>query len=249
MAPGSLSGIRVLIGLVGIGACFAAVSYAASRHQPAAAGGDGRARSWRLPRPAIGDRPAARSPSTRARFSFSVKAAGVRFECRIDGARWTACRAPVLIAGLMAGRHRFSVRAVDGRRRHGAAARFRWTVLEAKDFAIVPDLSGLGSLYPGAPPLALPLTVHNPNPAPIFVTALRVSVAADPPGCPGAGNLALVQSNASSSSPLKVDKGGAVRLPAQGVLAPTIQLRDLPVNQDACQNARFPLEFTGSARG
>jgi hypothetical protein len=38
-------------------------------------------------------------------------------------------------------------------------------------------------------------------------------------------------------------------LPAVGVAAPTIQLRDLPVNQDACQSASFPLSFSGSARG
>ena len=43
--------------------------------------------------------------------------------------------------------------------------------------------------------------------------------------------------------------GGSFRLPAQGVTTPSIQLRDLPVNQDACKNARFALEFTGSARG
>lgn len=249
MAPNGLNGFRALIGLVGVGACFAAASYAASRHQPAAAGPAGGSRPAALPKPAIGDRPEARSPSTRARFSFAVRRPGVRFECRLDAARWTACRTPVLIAGLAVGSHRFSVRAVDSRRRHGAAARFRWTVLAAKDFAIVPDLSGLSNLYPGAPPVALPLTVRNPNPARILLTALRVSVAADPPGCASADNLALVQSNASSSSPLEVPAGGSVGLPAQGVLAPTIQLRDLPVNQDPCQKARFPLEFTGSARG
>jgi len=249
VALDSLKGIRALIGLVGIGACFAAVSYAAGRRQQSpAAGARGSARAV-LPKPAIRDRPDARSPSTRARFSFTVRGPGLRFECRLDGARWTACQTPVLIAGLAVGRHRFAVRALDSRRRHSAAARFRWTVLEAKDFAIVPDLSGLPSLYPGAPPVALPLTVRNPNPAPILVTALRVAVAADPPGCPSAANLALIQSNASRSTPLEVAAGGAVGLPAQGVLAPTIQLRDLPVDQDACQNARFPLELTGSARG
>jgi hypothetical protein len=130
-----------------------------------------------------------------------------------------------------------------------ARCRSRWTVLAAKDLSIVPDLSGLSALYPGAPPLSLPLTVQNPNPAPILVTGLRVSVGADPAGCASADNLDLGQSNASPSAPLEVPAGGSVRLPAHGVLPPTIQLRDLPVNQDACKNARFPLEFTGSARG
>jgi hypothetical protein len=242
-------GFKALIWLIGIGACFAGAAFAATRHQAKPVGPDHKARSGRLPKPTLGDRPDARSPSTRARFSFSVGRPGVRFECRLDGAKWTACRTPVLIAGLAVGLHRFSVRAIDGRRRRGAPAKVRWTVLDVKDFEIVPDLSGLSSLYPGAPPVALPLTVRNPNQAPILVTGLRVAVAADPPGCAGADNLALVQSNASSSSPLEVPAGGSVRLPAGGVLPATIRLRDLPVNQDACKNARFPLEFTGSARG
>ncbi len=245
MAPG---GTKALIGLIGIGACFAGVAYAATQHQTRATGPDRKARPG-PPKPTIGDRPDARSPSTRARFSFAVRRPGVRFECRLDGARWTTCRTPVLLAGLAVGSHRFSVRAVDGRHRHGAVAKVRWTVLEAKDFEIIPDLSGLSSLYPGAAPVTLPLTVRNPNQAPILVTGLRVAVAADPPGCSGADNLALVQSNASSSSPLEVPARGSVRLPAHGVLAPAIQLRDLPVNQDTCEDARFPLEFTGSARG
>jgi len=241
-------GIRALIGLIGIGACLAGVAYAANQQQTTVAGRDRRAQSG-PPKPTIDNRPDPRSPSTRARFSFTARRPGVRFECRLDGARWTACRTPVLVVGLAVGSHKFSVRAVDGRRRHGAAAKVRWTVLEAKDFEIVPDLSGLSSLYPGAPPVALPLTLRNPNQAPILVTGLRVAVAADPPGCAGADNLALVQSNASSSSPLEVAAGGSVRLPAHGVLPPTIRLRDLPVNQDTCKDARFPLEFTGSARG
>lgn len=243
------SGLKALIGLIGIGACFAGVAYAATQHQSGSGSPDRKARSGRLPKPAIVEHPGPQSPSTRARFGFSVRRAGTLFECRLDRGRWRTCRSPTQFAGLAVGRHKFSVRAIDRQGRHGATARFRWTTLAAKDFSIVPDLSGLSALYPGAPPLALPLTVQNPNPAPILVTGLRFSVSADPAGCASADNLSLTQSNASSSSPLKVPAGGSVRLPARGVLPPTIQLRDLPVNQDACKNARFPLQFTGSARG
>jgi hypothetical protein len=249
VARSSRSGIQALIGLIGIGACFAGVAYAATQHQPGNGSPDRKTRSGRLPKPAIVEHPDAQSPSTRARFGFTARRAGTLFECRLDRGQWRTCRSPALFAGLAAGRHKFSVRAVDRKGRHGAKARFRWTTLAAKDFSISPDLSGLSDLFPGAPPVALPLTVQNPNPAPILVTGLRVSVSADPAGCASADNLALGQSNASSSSPLKVPAGGSVRLPARGVLSPTIQLRDLPVNQDACKNARFPLEFTGSARG
>ncbi len=241
------NGLGALIGLVAIGAFIVAAALAASRHGPVAAP-EGKAQAGRVPRPAIVDHPEAKSPSRSARFDFTVRTPGARFQCRLDRARWQACKPPVFFAGLTVGGHRFSVRALDGRR-HGGARRFRWTVLEAKELSILPELSGLSMLYPGAPPVTLPLTVQNPNSSPIRVTALRVSVAADPPGCPSADNLALGQSNASRSLPLKVPAGGSVRLPAQGVTAPSIQLRDLPVNQDACQNARFPLDFTGSARG
>jgi len=241
------NGAKALIGLVAIGAFFAAAALAAKKAPKP--GPRGKAPSGRASKPAITERPERRSPSTSARFDFTVRTAGSRFQCRIDRARWQACQPPVSFTGLAAGRHRFSVRALDRQQRPGAASRFRWTVLEAKDLSIVPELSGLGELYPGAPPVGLPLTVRNPNPAPIRVTALRVSVAADPPGCASADNLALGQSNASRSLPLKVPAGGSVRLPAQGILPPTIQLRDLPVNQDACKDTRFPLEFDGSARG
>lgn len=242
------SGIRALIGLIVIGACFAGVAYAAT-HRPGAGSPDRKARSGRLPKPKIGDRPDPQSPSTTARFSFTIRTPGVQFECRLDRGHWRACHPPAGFRGLTVGRHKFSVRAVDRQGRHGNAAKVRWTVLAAKDFSIAPDLSGLGALFPGAAPIALPLTVSNPNPAPILVTGLQVTVTANPPGCAGADNLALGQSSASSSSPLEVPAGGSVRLPARGVSAPTIQLRDLPVNQDACKDARFPLEFTGIARG
>ncbi|HEY8809783.1 MAG TPA: hypothetical protein VIM28_07145 [Solirubrobacterales bacterium] len=243
------SGLKALIGMIGVSACFAGVAYAATQSHGRTDSPDRKTRSGRPAKPALSEHPDAQSPSTRARFGFTARKPTARFECHLDRARWRICRSPVLFAGLTVGRHKFAVRAVDRQRRHSATARFRWTVLAAKDFSIVPDLSGLSALYPGAPPLALPLTVQNPNPAPILVTGLRVSVSADPVGCASADNLALGQSSASRSTPLEVPAGGSVRLPAHGVLPPTIQLRELPVNQDACKNARFPLEFTGSARG
>jgi hypothetical protein len=122
-------------------------------------------------------------------------------------------------------------------------------VLEPKEFSIVPRLSGLGALYPGAPPQLLPVTIVNPNPVPIFVTGLAVSATVDPNGCASAENLSLVASSASSATPVEVPANGSVSLPAPNASAPSIQLRDLPLNQDACQGARFPLSFSGEARG
>jgi hypothetical protein len=173
----------------------------------------------------------------------------VRFGCRLDGSGWRACRSPIDFKGLTSGSHTFSVRTANHRGKTSRSARFRWTLLEPRTFSIAPRLAAFSPLYPGAPPVPLPLVIENPNPVPIFVTSLRVSVIADPAGCAAAENLALSHAGASNATPLEVPASGSVSLPATDVSAPTIQLRDLPVNQDACQNVRFPLEFSGSARG
>jgi hypothetical protein len=187
--------------------------------------------------------------STSAKFGFAVRGSKPRFQCRLDGRAWTACQAPVTYSKLTVGGHSFSVRAVGARGRRGKVARLRWRVLEPMAFSIQPQLAGLGPLYPGAPAQALPLTIANPNPVPIFVTNLQVRAAADPAGCASAENLVLSGSSASSAAPLKVPAGGSASLPAPGVSAPSIALRDLPVSQDACQRAQFPLSFSGTARG
>jgi hypothetical protein len=104
-----------------------------------------------------------------------------------------------------------------------------------------------GMLMPGGSPLAIPLTLFNPNPVPIYVTSLTVAVASSPPGCSAEENLLLTQSDVSGAKPVLVPASSGVTLPAQEVSAPTIELLNLPVNQDACKNASFPLKYTGNA--
>jgi hypothetical protein len=232
----------------GMVAVLAAAAYGATRHTPIASHAALHPGGGRPPRARITEHPPRRVVSTSVRFGFAARGAP-RFECRLDGARWRSCRAPVELAGIAAGGHTFSVRAVDRRGRHGPAARFHWTRLEPKELSIEPALSGLGVLYPGAPPIGLPVVVSNPNPAPVLLTSLWVSVPTNPAGCPSAENLALGPAGVSNASPLEVPAGGSVSLPAGGVSPPTIQLRDLPVDQDACQGARFQLDFFGSAWG
>jgi hypothetical protein len=116
-------------------------------------------------------------------------------------------------------------------------------------FSIVPSLSRLPDLYPGAPPVALPLRLVNPNSVPVVVTSLRVSVRRSPAGCPSSRNLELIPSSASSKRPLRIRARGSALVPGRRITAPAIRLRNLPVNQDACRHARFPLLFTGSAHG
>jgi hypothetical protein len=193
--------------------------------------------------------PNKQATSTRARFGFTVRGRNLRFQCSLDRRGWRACRAPIVFVGLTPGEHAFFVRALDRRGRHGPAARFGWSLLAPKDFSIASQLAALEPLYPGAPPVPLPLTISNPNPVPIHVTSIRVAATADPPGCTSAANLELTPSNVSSAAPLKVPARGSVGLPTEGASAPAIQLRDLPVNQDACQRAQFPLAFSGEARG
>lgn len=240
--------IALLAGIIGL----SAVAYATAPHSDSPGSAPKAERSQgvaSLPKPKITMHPDKLATSTSAKFSFAVRGGGKpRFQCRLDKRSWTACQPPLSLSKLAIGSHSFSVR-VTARDRHGKAARFRWRVLEPMDFSITPQLAGLGALYPGAPAQALPLTITNPNPAPILVTSLQVRATSDPPGCGSAENLILSGSSASSASPLKVPAGGSVSLPAPGVAAPSIQMRDLPVNQDACQRSRFPLAFSGTARG
>ena len=100
-----------------------------------------------------------------------------------------------------------------------------------------------------AEPSPIPLTLGNPNRARIFVTRLRVAVTSSPPGCPGAQNLRILQSNATRAHPIAIPARSSVRLPAQGRSAPKIQLVDRPVNQDGCKRGRFSLRFSGRAYG
>ncbi len=240
--------LAVLAGIAGLGA----VAYAATpqgRPPDSAARAERSQGTGSLPKPRITIHPDKLATSASARFAFAVRGDRPRFQCRLDRRSWSVCTSPILFGRLSAGSHRFSVRASGGHGRHGKASRFRWRVLEPMDFSIVPQLAGLGALYPGAPAQALPLTIANPNPVPIFVTSLTVSATADPAGCASADNLMLADSSASGAAPIKVPARGSVALPAPGASAPSIQLRDLPVNQDACQRTQFPLSFSGTARG
>ena len=107
----------------------------------------------------------------------------------------------------------------------------------------------VGGLVPGVwRPLTV--TVSNPNPVAIRVSALTVAVAADssPPGCTSAANLELRQPSVTRSSVLLVPAHGSVTLPAQGLATAAIRLRNLPtVNQDVCKDKSFALTWSGTA--
>jgi len=239
---------RALAALVVVVACLGAVAYAAERPRQSR---DSAARpAGPAPqRPRIVKHPAAVSTAVTVSFAFTASPAGLRFHCRLDGGRWRSCQTPAVVPGLAPGSHSFAVRAVSRLGRPGPAAGFRWTLLKPKAFAIEPQFSSVGALFPGAAPRQLPVLLRNPNPVPILVTKVRVTVSADPPGCGGGANFELIPASPSRRAPLRLAAGASLGLPSPGATAPAIALRDLPVNQDACQGATLPLRFSGEARG
>jgi len=172
-----------------------------------------------------------------------------QFECRLDGGDWAGCSSPYVLPGLQAGEHTFAVRALSPRERSGPAAHYNWLQLEPKEFTIDPLFGSLEALMPGAPPQELPVRIGNPNPVPIEVTALTVSVGPDRPGCAADPNFAVVPSNLSATMALSIPAGGSTTLPSGAATAPTLELRELPVDQNACQGATLNLTFSGEARG
>jgi hypothetical protein len=172
-----------------------------------------------------------------------------QFECRLDRGDWGNCSSPLVLAALDPGEHSFAVRALSPRKRPGPAAHYNWLQLEPKQFTIRPAFDSLEELMPGAPPQQLPVRIENPNPAAIEVTGLTVTVIPDRAGCAADPNFSVVPSSLTPATPLSVPAGGSATLPNAAASAPSLELRELPVNQNACQGATLNLTFSGEARG
>jgi hypothetical protein len=185
-----------------------------------------------------------------ATFAFTDGEADVAFQCSIDRRAWRNCTSPFSYRRLSLGEHLFRVRALDPPVLPSPITQFVWHVVaqqSVENFSIDAGEIVGGPLYPGAPPQTIRVTLNNPGGVPIFVTSLTVTVPSSPAGCDSATNLSFTQSDVSSAAPVEIQAHDSVTLPAQGRSAPTIQLLNLPVNQDACQNANFPLNLSGSA--
>ncbi|HEU5106290.1 MAG TPA: hypothetical protein VFU11_10660, partial [Solirubrobacterales bacterium] len=170
------------------------------------------------------------------------------FECRLDDGEWSPCSSPYILVDLDPELHSFAVRALNRREEFGKAAHYRWTQLEPMEFTIEPLFGQLPELMPGDPAQELSVRISNPNPAAIEVTSLEVSVVPDRPGCPADPNFAITPAGLSPQAPLSIPAGGSATLPAAAA-APTLALRDLPVDQNACQGASLQLTFSGQAHG
>jgi len=172
-----------------------------------------------------------------------------RFECRLDGDGWEACFSPHRLVGLDTGVHLLAVRALNRREERGKAAHYRWTQLQPMEFAIDPIFGPLPELMPGDPPQQLPVRISNPNPATIEVTGVTVSVVPDEPACAADPNFAVSPAGLTLEAPLSIAAGGSATLPSSTAAAPTLALRELAVDQNACQGASLHLVFSGEARG
>jgi hypothetical protein len=236
-------------------ALTAAVSYAAvrpgaghgpKRHSPATAG---TLPTMPITTPASAALRIVKYPpaiSTRAAARFRVAAAGEpTLRCRLDQRALKECGTAVVYRAVKPGSHTFYVQA-QRRGRTFAHATYSWTVLEPKPFTVAPQLTGTAPLWPGAAASAIPVVINNPNPIAITVTTLRVGATGGAAGCDPAANLTLT-APALGGGKLQIPAHGSVSLPSATVAAPTIALRELDVNQDACKGARFDLSFSGNA--
>jgi hypothetical protein len=221
-----------------------------------AAGNVGPATSytWRIdttapPRPTLTQQPPNPSASDGATFAFTDREAGVGYECSLDGAAYAACTSPKTYTGLSAATHRIGVRAVDTAGNRSAAVEYAWRVTSAttgQPFTISGGYGGL--LYPGKT-ADLSLRVVNPNGEAILVESIVVTIqpGSSKPGCDGPANLQIAASNVTAANPLTVPANGSVTLPAGGVTAPQVTMKNLATNQDACKGATFSFAYSGSA--
>jgi hypothetical protein len=82
----------------------------------------------KAPKAKILSGPKKSSTATTAKFKFKAEpAAGAKLECKLDNAKWAACRSPKTYKKLKPGKHVFRVRATASGRT-GAAAKFEFTV-------------------------------------------------------------------------------------------------------------------------
>lgn len=212
--------------------------------------------SWKVdtlppPVPVLTQKPNDPAVGATQTFAWTDSEAGVTFECAGENGSFAACTSPYsyVVNTSNNGQHQFAVRAIDAAGNRSGAASYSFKV--TKDTTTGVPFQITGSVAGLVLDVWKPLAVHvtNPNNVPIYVTALTFTVAADstPSGCLSSTNVERQQSNISATQVLMVPAHASVDLPAQGVTAPQIRLKNLPTNQDVCKNKSFVLTYSGTA--
>jgi hypothetical protein len=195
--------------------------------------------------PTIVHGPADPTSLSSATLTFSDPAAGVHFLCTLDSRAATSCTSPITYSGLASGAHTFRVTAREGTAQQSPAATYIWRV----QTSVTITGNAQGTLYPGADPSPIPLTLSNAASSRVSISGLTVSIDGSqlPTGC-DLSSFQLTQSNVSSIQPLDVPADGTVTLPAQGVTAPSISMLDTSANQDACEGTTLTLHYSESSQ-
>ena len=214
--------------------------------------------------PVLTGAPDSDTTSTDAVFRFDVPP-GMESECSLDGSGWQPCSSPAIYVGLGAGQHTFCVRSVGPNGIPSPPSCTTWFIHGFDQPAAVPppapppppsgtftisgDQPGLLAPGLGGP---VPVTITNPLSFPLTVTDLVVTVAggSSHPGCNGATNLGVAQSNmAGGAVSVVVPAAGSVTLPAQGATAPVVTMLNLGSSQDDCKGATFTLDYAAMGTG
>jgi hypothetical protein len=130
------------------------------------------------------------TPGASPTFTFSSTEPGVRFECRLDGAAFSACTSPAAFSNLTEGAHTFDVRAVDSAGTPDATpASNQFTVRPQARFhdrVVIGLVSGVARYKPKGTTQFLPLTgsVSIPLGSKVDVKRGRIGLTSEP--APGA---------------------------------------------------------------
>ena len=197
------------------------------------------------PKPVIDSGPDNPNGTAISTFTFHDSEAGVGFQCEVDNSPWQYCSSPATFVVDTSSNqlHQFEVRAVDAAGNVSPVAEWDWKVDKNLGFTIQGSVPN--PMYPGSAFQYIPIALTNPQHFALKITGLTVSVGSSPAGCPGSTNLAFIQSSLSSSDSFTVPAQSTVNLPQ--AYQPQVQLKDLPMNQNACKNGTFQLSYSGTA--
>ena len=230
------------------------------------------------PRPKLTATPPLETTSTAARFTFMNREKGVRFTCKLDRRRPTACLGSASYTTLVPTAHTFCVSARDRAGNVSRATCFKWTIVlptpspppsappPPPPAAPPPPTppppppappaaqafpvrgDGVGLLYPGGPTVPVELVLTNPFNAPLSVESVTTAIAGT--SKPGCG-VANFRMAAQLEGTAVVPASSSRSLSQLGVPVsrwPRLEMLEDGTNQDACKNASIDLVHVGLGR-